>query len=53
MNKRANNQYFTGINYGLGLWCSTPLSSIFELYRGGQFNWWRKSDYPQKTTVLP
>jgi hypothetical protein len=35
-----------------GLWCLTTHSTIFHLYRGGQFYWWGKLEY-QKTTNLP
>ena len=40
------------LKIGLGLWCLTPLSTIFRLYRWPSILLVEQPEYPEKTTDL-
>jgi hypothetical protein len=37
-------------DWSIDLLCLTPLSAIFQLYHGDQSYWWKKPEYPERTT---
>jgi hypothetical protein len=50
LGRRSAYRWIRG--HGYELWWLFPLSTIFKFYRGGQFPWWMKQEYPEKTLDL-
>jgi hypothetical protein len=48
MNGSPKEKYMNVVGFRF-CWC---LTTIFQLYRGDQFYWWRKPEYLEKTTGL-
>jgi hypothetical protein len=49
--KLVPKAFIQGVKFRL--WCLMSLSTIFQLYLGRLFYWWRISEYPKKITYLP